>query len=166
MILGDWRLKLSHTPRSKEVSAIGLPRWSNGQDSMLPNTVAQGLIPGQRAAAAAKLRQSCLTLCDRIDGSPTGSSVPGILQARILEWVAISFSNAWKWKVKVKLLSRARFLATHGLQPTRLLCPWDFPGKSTGVGCHCPSKCLKLFKVKKTQGEHLGNFWFICWLKK
>ena len=64
------------------------------------------------AAAAAKLSQSCRTLCDPIDGSPTGSSVPGILQARKLEWVAISFSNAWKWKVKVKLLSRVWLLAT------------------------------------------------------
>ena len=52
------------------------------------------------AAAAAKLLQSCLTLCHPIEGSPPGSHVPGILQARILEWVAISFSNAWKWKVK------------------------------------------------------------------
>ena len=48
------------------------------------------------AAAAAKSHQSCLTLCDPIDGSPPGSPVPGILQARTLEWVAISFSNAWK----------------------------------------------------------------------
>ena len=52
--------------------------------------------------------QSHLTLCDAIDGSPPGSPVPGILQARTLEWVAISFSNAWKWKVKVKSLSRVR----------------------------------------------------------
>ena len=59
-------------------------------------------------AAAAKLLQSCPTLCDPIDGSPPGSSVPGILQARILEWVAISFSNAWKWKVTMKLLSHVR----------------------------------------------------------
>ena len=57
-------------------------------------------------AAAAKSLQSCPTLCDPIDGSPPGSPVPGILQARTLEWVAISFSNAWKWKVKVKSLSR------------------------------------------------------------
>ena len=64
------------------------------------------------AAAAAKLLQLCPTLRDPIDGSPLGSSVPGILQARILEWVAISFSNAWKWKVKVKSLSHARLLAT------------------------------------------------------
>ena len=57
------------------------------------------------ATAAAKSLQSCLTLCDPIDGSPPGSPVRGILQARILERVAISFSNAWKWKVKVKSLS-------------------------------------------------------------
>ena len=64
------------------------------------------------AAASAKLFQLCPTLCDPIDGSPLGSSVPGILQARILEWVAISFSNAWKWKVKVKSFSRIWLLAT------------------------------------------------------
>ena len=64
------------------------------------------------AAATAKSLQSCLTLCDPIDGSPAGSPVPGILQARTLEWVAISFSNAWKWKVKVKSLSHIRLLAT------------------------------------------------------
>ena len=60
------------------------------------------------AAAAAKSLQLCPTLCDPIDGSPSGSPTPGILQARTLEWVAISFSNAWKWKVKVKLLGRVQ----------------------------------------------------------
>ena len=64
------------------------------------------------AAAAAKLLQSCPTLCDPTDGSPLGSPVLGILQARILEWVAIAFSNAWKWKVKVKSLSRVWLFAT------------------------------------------------------
>ena len=64
------------------------------------------------AATAAKSLQSCPTLCNPIDGSPPGSPVPGILQARTLEWIAISFSNAWKWKVKVQLLSRVRLLAT------------------------------------------------------
>ena len=64
------------------------------------------------SAAAAKSLQSCPTLCDSIDGSPPGSPVPGILQARTLEWVAISFSNAWKWKGKVKLRSRVRLLAS------------------------------------------------------
>ena len=64
------------------------------------------------AAAAAKLLQSCLTLCDPIDGNPPASPIPGILQARTLEWVAISFSNAWKWKEKVKSLSHVRLLET------------------------------------------------------
>ena len=63
-------------------------------------------------AAAAKSLQTCPTLCNPIDGSPPGSPIPGILQARTLEWAAISFSNAWKWKVKVKSLSRVRPLAT------------------------------------------------------
>ena len=86
------------------------------------------------AAAAAKSLQSCLTLCDPIDGSPPGSAVPGILQARILEWVAISF-NAWKWKWSHWVVSNSQ--RPHWLQPTRPLHPWDFPGESTGVGCHC-----------------------------
>ena len=62
--------------------------------------------------AAAKSLQSCPTLCDPIDGSPPGSHVPGILQARTLKWIDISFSNAWKWKVKVKSLSPVQLLAT------------------------------------------------------
>ena len=61
---------------------------------------------------SAKLLQSYLTLCDPIDGSPPVSPAPEILQARTLEWVAISFSNAWKWKVKVKSLSHVRLIAT------------------------------------------------------
>ena len=61
---------------------------------------------------AAKSLQSCPTLCDPIDGSPPGSPDPGILQAKTLEWVAISFSNAWKWKVKVKSFSHVQLFAT------------------------------------------------------
>ena len=76
---------------------------------------------------------SCVRLCDPIDSSPPGSPVPGILQARTLEWVAISFSNAWKWSRAVMSDS----VRPHGLQPTRFLRPWDFPGKSTGVGRQC-----------------------------
>ena len=64
------------------------------------------------AAVAAKSLQSWPTLCDPIDSSPPGSTIPGILQARILEWVAISFSNAWKRKVKVKSFSHVRLLVT------------------------------------------------------
>ena len=69
-----------------------------------------GLQPG--AAAAVKSLQSYRTLCDPIDGSPPGFPIPGILQARTLEWVTISFSNAWKWKVKGKLLSGVWFFTT------------------------------------------------------
>ena len=82
-------------------------------------------------AAAAKSLQSCLTLCNPIDGSPPGSPIPGILQARTLEWVAISFSSAWKWKVKVKSLSRVRLSdptdcslpgsSVHGILQARVL---------------------------------------------
>ena len=88
-------------------------------------------------ALAAKSFQSCPTLCDPIDGSPPGSPVPGILQASTLEWVAISFSNAWKWKVKVKSLGHVRPLVTPWTAAHQAPRPWDFPGKSTGVGCHC-----------------------------
>ena len=89
------------------------------------------------ANANAKLLQSRPTLCDPIDGSPPGSTIPGILQARILEWVAISFSNAWKRKVKGKSLSRVRLLATPWTAAYQAPLFMDFPGKSTGVGCHC-----------------------------
>ena len=94
------------------------------------------------AAAAAKLLQLCLTLCDPIDGSLPGSPVPGILQAR--NWSGLPFpspmheSEKRKWSRSVMSNSQQ----PHGLQPTRLLHPWDFPGKSTGVGCHC---LLRLF---------------------
>ena len=84
-------------------------------------------------SAAAKSLQSCPTLCDPIDGSPPGSPVPGILQARTLEWVATALSNAWKWNGSRSVMSNSS--RPHGLQPTRLLRPWDFPGESTGVGC-------------------------------
>ena len=87
-------------------------------------------------AAAAKLLQSCPTLWDPIDGSPPGSPVPQILQARTLEWVAISFSSEWKWKVKVKLLSHVQLFKTPWTAAYQASLSMDFPGKSTGVGCH------------------------------
>ena len=86
------------------VMSFTFSRFSSGSD-----TAFSICLP---AAAAAKSLQSCPTLCDPIDGSLPGSAVPGILQARTLEWVAISFSNAWKLKVKVKSISRVRLLAT------------------------------------------------------
>ena len=86
------------------------------------------------AASAAKSLQSCPTLCDPIDGSPPGFPVPGILQARTLEWAAFPSpmheSEKWKWSRSVVSGS----LWPHGLQPTRLLRSWDFPGERTGVG--------------------------------
>ena len=88
------------------------------------------------AAATAKLLQSCLTLCDPIDGSPPGS--PSLGFSRQEHWSGLPFpspmheSEKWKWSRSVVSDSSQ----PHGLQPTRLLHPWDFPGKSTGVGCH------------------------------
>ena len=93
----------------------GMFSW---EATLSPNQSPDFLVCGEKlnplktAAAAAKSLQSCPTLCNPIDGSPPGSPVPGILQARTLEWVAISFSNAWKWKVKVQSFSRVRLLAT------------------------------------------------------
>ena len=89
------------------------------------------------AAAAAKSLQSCPTLCDPIDGSPAGSLVPGILQARTLEWVAISFSNAWKWKVKVKSLSHVRLLATPWTAAYQAPLSMGFSRQEYWSGVHC-----------------------------
>ena len=98
---------------------------------------------GAAAAAAAKSLQSCPTLCDPTDGSPPGSAFPGILQARTLDWVAISFSSAWTWKVKVKSLSHVRLLATPWTAAHQAPPSMGFIGKSTGVGCHCLLHWLK-----------------------
>ena len=91
------------------------------------------------AAAAAKSLQSCPTLWDPIDGSAPGSPVPGILQARTLEWVAISFSNAWKWKVKVKLLSRVWLLATSWTAAYQAPLPMGFSRQEYWSGVPLPS---------------------------
>ena len=90
-------------------------RWIQGNSVTLVTNLSYLEVNNIRhaaAATAAKSLQSCPTLCDPTDGSPPGSPVAGILQARTLEWVAISFSNAWKWKVKVKSLSLVWLLAT------------------------------------------------------
>ena len=89
--------------------------------------------------AAAKSLQSCPTLCDPIDGSPPGSSVPEILQARTLEWVSISFSNAWKWEVKVKSLSHVRLLATPWTAPYQAPPPMGFSRQEYRSGVPLPS---------------------------
>ena len=89
------------------------------------------------AAAAAKLLQSCPTLCDPTDGSPPSSSVPGILQARTLEWVTISFSSAGKWKVKVKTLSRFRLFETPWTAASQAPPSMGFSRQEYWSGCHC-----------------------------
>ena len=88
-------------------------------------------------AAAAKSLQSCPTLCDPRDGSPPGSPIPGILQAGTLEWLAISFSNAWKWKVKVKSLSRVQLLATPWTAAHQAPPSARFSRQECWSGCRC-----------------------------
>ena len=100
------------------------------------------------AAAAAKSLQSCLTLCDPIDCSPRGCPVPGILQARTLEWVAISFSNAWKWKVKVKSLSRVRLLATSWTAAYQAPPPMGFSRQEYWSGVPLPSLVRNIGSTK------------------
>ena len=90
----------------------------------------------------AKSLQSCPTLCDPIDGSPPGSPVPGILQARTLEWVAISFSNAWKWKVKVKSPSRVWLLATTWTAAHQAPPSMGFSRQEYWIGVPLPSPSL------------------------
>ena len=94
------------------------------------------------SAAAAKSLQLCPTLCDPIDGSPPGSPVPGILQARTLEWVAIFFSNAVKLKVKVKSLSRVRVLAIPWTAAYQAPPPMGFSRQDYWSGVPLPSSSL------------------------
>ena len=98
------------------------------------------IFPTQHAAAtAAKSLQLCPTLCDPKDGSPPGPAVPGIIQARTLEWVAISSSNAWKWKVKVKSLSRVWLLATPWIAAYQALPSMGFSRQEYWSGVSLPS---------------------------
>ena len=100
-----------------------------------------------------KSLQSCLTLCDTIDGSPPGSPIPGIFQARTLEWVAISFSNAWKWKVKVKSLSRVRLLVTPWTAAYQAPPSMGFSMQEYWSGVPSPSPII--YRVRGQKGERL-----------
>ena len=106
------------------------------------------------AAAAAKSLQSCPTLCDPTDGSPPGSPVLGILQARTLEWVAISFSNACKWKVKVKLLSRVLLLATPWTAAYQAPPPMEFSRQEYWSGVPLPSLATLLLGCNLLKCQH------------
>ena len=99
----------------------------------------KSLIISAAAAAAATSHQSGPTLCDPIDGSPPGSPIPGILQARALEWVAIPFSSAWKWKVKVKLLSPLRD-------------PMDCSPSGSSIHGICQARILEWLAIVATNG--------------
>ena len=105
------------------------------------------------AAAAAKLLQSCPSLCDPIDGSQPGSPAPGILKARTLEWVAISHSSAWKWKVKAKTLSRVQLLATPLTAAYQIPLPMGFSRQEYWSGVPLPSP----IKMAVT-----CEMWWIC----
>ena len=108
-------------------------------------------------AATAKSLQSCPTLCNPIDSSPPGSPVPGILQTRTLEWVAISFSNAGKWKVKVKSLSRVRLFTTPWTAAHQAPPSMGFSRQEYWSGVSSPSPS---FKAKPSWKFLLGNiFW-------
>ena len=100
------------------------------------------------AAAAAKSLQSCPTLCDPIDSSPPGYAVPGIFQARTLDWVAIYFSNAWKWEVKVKSklksLSRVWLFATPWTEAYQAPPSMGFSRQGYWSGLHLLLQCIKV----------------------
>ena len=102
-------------------------------------SISDQTVTNHHAAAAAKSRQSCPTLCNPIDGSPPGSPVPGILQARTLEWAAISFSNAWKGKVKVKSLSHVQFFVTPWTAAYWAPLPMGFSRQESWSGVPLPS---------------------------
>ena len=118
-------------------------------------------------AIAAKSLQLCLTLCDPREGSPPGSPVPGILQARTLEWVAISFSNAWKWKVKVNSLSRVWLSdpvdcslpgsSVHGIFQARVL-EWVAISFSRGSWNPCLPHCRQTLYCLSHRGSPLSHY--------
>ena len=115
------------------------------------------------AAAAAKSLQSCPTLWDPTDGSPPGSPVPGILQARTLEWVAIAFSNAWKWKVKVKSLSCFRLLATPRTAAYQAPPPMGFSRQEYWSGVPLPSP-IPHYKWLQICHFVCGRLWIKNWI--
>ena len=114
------------------------------------------------AAAAAKSLQSCPNLCDPMDGSPPGSPIPGILQARTLEWVAISFSNAWKWKVKGKSLSRVWLLATPWTVAHQAPPSMGFSRQECWSGVPLPSPTSRItYSIISTHSKNLDSLLYL-----
>ena len=132
--------------------------------------VLKGLVGLHVAAAAAKSFQSCPILCDPVDSSPPGSTVPGILQARTLEWVAISFSNAWKWKVKVKSLSHVQLSVTPWTAAYQAPPSMRFSRQEywSGVPLPSPVGLHRTVQIQLLQHYWLGHrlglpwYWMVC----
>jgi len=152
--------KVSQHPLNPLRQLIFCVNFTELRDAQITGKI---LLLGVSAAAAAKSLQSCPTLCDPIDGSPPGS--PSLGFSRQEHWSGLPFpspmheNEKWKWS-RLVVSDPQR---PHGLQPTRLLRPWDFPGKSTGVGCHCLLWLGELFpeetgiwisKLNKEQNSH------------
>ena len=134
----------------KHSSDLGKTDWTSLQIAIFRRLYELNPCLSSAAAAAAKLLQSCPTLCDPTQGSPPGSPVPGILQARTLEWVAISFSNAWKWKVKGKLLSHVQLLATPWTAAHQVPPSMGFSRQEYWNGVPLPYPCLSSRRALKS----------------
>ena len=161
----DWRWKEKGMPDDE---MVGWHHRLNGHEF----EPAPGVGDGQgglaccspAAAAAAKLLQSYPTLYDPIDGSPPGSPISGILQARILEWVVISFSNAWMWKVKVKSLGRVRLLATSWTAAYQFPPSMGFSRQEYWSGVPLPSPCCSPWCGKESETTEWQLNWMWCFL--
>ena len=160
-----WVLLLTLLPLTGSVS---LSSYLTSQASILPpakweylqhHHVKWELKAMAAAATAAKSLQLCPTLCNPIDASPPGSSVPGILQERILEWVAISFSNAWMWKVKVKLLSPVQLFETPWTAAYQAPPSMGFSRQEYWSGLPLPSpKAMDIYIVTAIPGSRNASY--------
>ena len=149
-------------PSSVQVSVYLLGVYDDWRRLMSVQRWAWYLACHKNAAAAAKSLQSCPTPCDLIDGSPPGSAVPGILQARTLEWAAIPFSSAWKWKVKVKSLSCVRLPATPWTAAHQAPLAVGFSRQESWSGLPLPSPAIRILQhyYVETSSSHSSSFPF------
>ena len=142
----------------KKKKKFSFPQFISGSNFFTIHLTFESILFLTAASAAAKSLQSYPTLCDPIDGSPPGSPIPGILQARTLEWIAISFSNAWKWKVKVKSLSRVQLLATPWTAAYQAPLSLGFSRQEYWSGVPLPSPSFSLPNPR----SKFSLFWTAC----
>ena len=140
-------------------STEALCQWSIISSVQFSSDQNPPTITAAAAAAAAKSLQSCLTLCHPVDSSPPGSAIPGILQARMLEWVAISFSNAWKWKVKVKSLSRVWIFTIPWTAAHQAPLSVGFSRQEYWSGVPLPSPAMVIELYEYTKRHWNGHLW-------